>query len=112
MRVEKALHRPSSLSSKSSRSSPKGSDKNKGSRYGGAKEDGRARRPAHPHKVLTGSLAWPASLTSSLHLIHLSPYIKHLLHLDTKFVPYASPALYQKLLTKAIPTDLSDFEQV
>ena len=112
MRVEKALHRPSSLSSKSSRSSSKGSGKNKGSRDGGAKEDGRARRPVHPHKVLTGSLAWPASLTSSLRPIHLSSYIRHLLYLDTKFVPYAFPALYQKLLPKAIPTDLNDLEQV
>jgi hypothetical protein len=114
MRVEKALHRPSSLSSKSSRSSPKGSGKNKGSRDGGSKEDGRVRRPVHPQKVLTGSLAWLAlaSLTSSLRPIHLSPYTRHLLHLDTMFVPHASPALYQKLLTKAIHTDLNDLEQV
>jgi hypothetical protein len=79
------------------------------------KEDGRVRRPVHPQKVMTGSLAWlaPASLTSSLHLIHLSPYIYiYLLHLDTKFDPHASPALDQKLLTKAIPTDLNDLEQV
>ncbi len=63
MRVEKALHRPSSLSSKSSRSSPKGSGKNKGSRDGGSKEDGRVRRLVHPQKVLSGSQAWLAPVS-------------------------------------------------